>query len=228
MSWLMATPWMGIASASCETKLAESTWHTSTNFQVAASSTRNPRRSHNKSLHFFHVSVKANGVWEILIAGTGRGCMYHKPWRSSPGYLCDYQKRPSHTMNLKMLKTFSSPSERCPDLDLQIAIRQRTATRARPDGPARCRVFDLKQTIPELMKLATLGLSWSSFLARLLTCPESLFSWESKKLRSKKVEGLYPTNSWQPTGVAVREPNNSNAHALKQNRSFCVNGNIST
>jgi hypothetical protein len=25
MSWLMATPWMGIASASCETKLAEST-----------------------------------------------------------------------------------------------------------------------------------------------------------------------------------------------------------
>jgi len=62
-------------------------------------------------------------------------------------------------MNLKMLKTFFSPSEICPDLDLQIAIRQRTATRARPDGPARCRVFDLKQTSPELMKLATLGLS---------------------------------------------------------------------
>lgn len=148
MSWLMATPWMGIASASCETKLAESTWHTSTNFQVAASSTRNPRRSHNKSLHFFHVSVKANGVWEILIAGTGRGCMYHKPWRSSPGYLCDYQKRPSHTMNLKMLKTFSSPSERCPDLDLQIAIRQRTATRARSDGEARG-FYSCLQTTPD-------------------------------------------------------------------------------
>ena len=207
MSWLMVTPWMGIASASCETKLAESTWHTSTNFQVAASSTRNPRRNHNKSLHFFHVIVKANGVWEILIAGTGRGCMYHKPWRSSPGYLWDYQKRPSHTMNLKMLKTFSSLSERCPDLDLQIAIRQRTATRARSDGPARCRVFDLKQTIPELLKLATLGLSWSSFLARLLT-------WGKQETKIKEGRRSLPNEQLTPyRGSCPRAKQNKRARA---------------
>ena len=71
MSWLMATPWMGIASASCETKLAESTWHTSTNFQVAASSTRNPTPESQQEPAFF--SCKCQGKWSLRNLDCGHG-----------------------------------------------------------------------------------------------------------------------------------------------------------
>ena len=93
--------------------------------------------------------------------------------------------------------------------------------------------------VPALMDQQGVGfLTWSRPFLSYWSWP--LWGWvdplfwhayshgENKKLRSKKVEGLYPTNSWQPTGVAVREPNKTNAHALKQNRSFCIKGNIST